>query len=125
MKYRNLFSIAVLFVTLAACQSAGIPPPETPAQTVFVAKGQFLIALGVANNYRALPPCPTVIVCSSPSVVAILQKTANATDVALDAAETTVNDPAFKDGPAAVRAALLATSAISALQAITAGLRVR
>ena len=120
MKFRVLLAA----LALSACQTM-IPAPQTPAQTVFLAKGTFLIAVGVANRYKALPPCPMVVVCSSPAVVAVLQKSANATDAILDSAETTVRDPAFANTDAAGKAALAATNAVSALQAITAGLRVQ
>lgn len=122
----DVLAVAVIcFGVVAACATPAIPPPQTPSQAVFAAKGTFLIALGRANDYKALPPCPTVIVCSSTAVVAVLQKVANSTNIALDAADATVNDPAFKDSDAAGKAAAAAKSAVTALQAITDGLRIR
>lgn len=122
---KRLFLIPALPIFVAACSVLGLPDPQTPAQAVYETQGGFLAALTVANQYKSLPPCPTVKICSDPKVVAVVQKVATATDAALQSADATVNDPAFKDGPVAQKAALAAQSALTALTTITATLTLK
>lgn len=115
-------AIVVASLVLAGCSSL---PASDPAQGVFAARGVFSAALDVANRYKALPVCgmPMVLVCSTPSVVATVQKSANAANAVLDSAETTVRDPAFAKGNAAQQALASANAAVAALTAITSQLK--
>ncbi|HTD67428.1 MAG TPA: hypothetical protein VK846_12950 [Candidatus Limnocylindria bacterium] len=117
-----LFAFAVC---LSACSQIGIPAAKSPPQAVFEAKTAFLGAVRIANDYKSLPPCPTVTICSNPSVVVVIQKAAVATQAALNSADATVNDPQFKDGSVAQKAAVAAQNSFAAFVAITATLRTK
>src|SRR6267154_4100171 len=85
-RYKGIASALALALALAGCSSLGLTT-TSPAQGVFAARGIFSAALDVANRYKALPACGgMVVVCSTPSVVATLQKSANAANAVLDSA---------------------------------------
>ena len=122
-RYKGIASALALALALAGCSSLGLTT-TSPAQGVFAARGIFSAALDVANRYKALPACGgMVVVCSTPSVVATLQKSANAANAVLDSAETTVKDPAFAGSSVAQKALASADAAVSALTAITSQLK--
>lgn len=49
---RYITTILAAGFMLAACAQLGFPAPQTPAQTVYVAKADFLAALTIANQYK-------------------------------------------------------------------------
>ncbi len=112
----------ILAVSLGSCSTV-LPTPKTPAQAVFEAKGTFLATVTLANQYKALPTCPTAMpICKTDAMVGLLQKSANATDAALDAAQATVTDPKFVGTSTATASLVAAQNALVALQAIAAQL---
>lgn len=124
---KRLLALAFAGFALAACSTFGIPAPQSPAQTVYAAKGDFAAALTIANQYAALPRCGTPSappLCSESNIVQNVNKAAHAADASLDAAEATVRDPAFSNNSDAVsKAVAAATNAVAALQAVTSTLK--
>lgn len=107
---------------LVACQALGLPEPQTPQQAVYAAKVTFAGTLVLANEYKELPPCPTVLICSDEGAVTKLRLAGNAAKTTLDAAENTVRDPNFK-GSKTDAAVVAATQAVSAFAQITQQVR--
>lgn len=121
---RLLIAAALL---LAACGTTLPPSPQTPAQAVYLAEGNFTVALSVATKYKALPDCdkpPAPILCSKASVIADIQKAANTAWPLLQAAQATVTSPNFK-GSMTDQAVVSAQNAVGALQTIVNALRVQ
>lgn len=111
---------------LSACGTTLPPTPQTPAQAVYLAEGNFTAALSVATKYKALPDCAAPaapVLCSKASVVSDVQKTANTAWALLQAAQATVTDPNFK-GSMTDQAVVSAQNAVGALQTITSSLKV-
>lgn len=119
-----LFAGALL---LASC-GTGLPPtPQTPAQAVYLAEGDFTAALSVATKYKALPDCSALavpVLCSKASVVTDVQKSANTAWALLQAAQATVTDPNFK-GSMSDQAVVSAQNAVGALKTIVSSLKVQ
>jgi hypothetical protein len=114
----------VLAAALAAC--AGQPVPQSPAQAVYAVEGDYAAALAVAVQYRALPPCAAAAtpLCSTPEVLAQLEKGDAAAWIAIEAAQNTVRTPgaSSNDETAALAAA---QQAATAFQQIAATLKVK
>jgi hypothetical protein len=109
---------------MAAC--AAQPAPQSPAQAVYAVEGDYAAALAVAVQYRALPSCSatTTALCSTPEVLAQLEKGDAAAWSAIEAAQNTVRAPGTSgnDETAALAAAQQATTAF---QQIAATLKVK
>jgi hypothetical protein len=114
-----------LAAALAAC--AGLQPaPQSPAQAVYAVEGDYAAALAVAVQYRALPQCApsTSALCSTPEVLAQLEKGDAVAWSAIEAAQNTVRTPgASTDAETAALAA--AQQATAAFQQIAATLKVK
>jgi hypothetical protein len=124
---RKLMLALVASFALSACATTvELPELQTPAQKVFAAKGIFDAALVVANQYKALPMCPSSgFLCHEPSVVASIVTIAEAADDVLDAAEATVRNPIFAGSDTEAKVVISAQNAVAALTAITDRLRVQ
>lgn len=110
---------------LAACGTVLPPQPETPAQSVYLAHGEFNAALILATKYKALPACEVPappILCSSTDVVTKVQQAANVAWTLIQAAETTVRDPQFA-GSKTDQAVVSAQNAVGAFKALVNTLR--
>lgn len=59
--------ILVMALGLSSC--ATVPPPKTPAQTVYALEGTYAASLSIVVGYRQLPPCPTSAICQDPAVM--------------------------------------------------------
>jgi hypothetical protein len=117
----------VLALALAPAACAGLQPaPQSPAQAVYAVEGDYAAALAVAVLYRALPPCAaaTTALCSTPELLAQLEKGDAAAWSAIEAAQSTVRAPgaSSNDETAALAAAQQATTAF---QQIAATLKVK
>jgi len=118
--------IAVMFALLTltgfGCSTSPTATTLTPQQTVFEAKASYELALTAAVAYKNLPSCEkSQPPCSTPAVVAQLQKAQPVVRQALDAAESAVRTPGF--GTDVVNTSIIAaTSALRAFTAITASL---
>ena len=113
-------SVVVMALVLSACSIM----PQSPAQTVYVAKIDHAAALIPAVAYKHLPACSDAVKppCSDIAVVGQLQMADDVADGALDAAETAVRTPGF--GKDVVRTAVAAANAaVAALVSITNTLR--
>jgi hypothetical protein len=114
-----------LVATLASC-AGGQPAPQSPAQAVYAVEGDYAAALAVAVQYRALPSCAAAAtpLCSTPEVLAQLEKGDTAAWSAIEAAQNTVRTPgaSSNDETAALAAAQQATTAF---QQIAATLKVK
>jgi hypothetical protein len=113
-----------LAASLAACSLQ--PAPQSPAQAVYAVEGDYTAALSVAVQYRALPPCSSLAsgLCSTPEVLAQLQKGDAAAWSAIAAAQNTVRTPgASSDAKMAALAA--AQQETTAFQQIAATLKVK
>lgn len=120
---RLIFSAALL---LTACGSTLPPTPQTPAQAVYLAEGDFTAALSVATKYKVLPDCavPSApVLCSKTAVVTDVQKAANTAWALLQSAQATVTDPQFK-GTMTDQAVVSAQNAVGALKTIISTLKV-
>jgi len=124
---RKLIVALAAAAMLAGCTALGIPSPQTPAQTVYTAKSDFLAAVLIANQYKALPGCAVPdapVLCAKADVVVNIKLAANAAKATLDSAEAAVRDPAF-DGNAVDKAVVAATNAVGAFVTITTQLKVK
>jgi hypothetical protein len=106
---------------LASCANI-FPAPQTPAQAVYESKAAFLVALRAADDYAALPRCPAEPLCSDADTIAAIRISAKAAQASLDAAQSVVTDPAFKNGDALEKSVVAATGAVTAFAAIAAQL---
>lgn len=120
----NLLLVGLLSLSLMGCGEtwkAAIPPkPKTPAQAVYLAKGDYDGLLKAAGKYNLLPRCdaPAVpVLCSDKAVVEQLRKADFAVQTALDAAEATVRNPQFGQAidESAVAAALESIAAFKTI----------
>lgn len=112
---------AVLLSLLVACASV---QPETPAQAVFASKSVYAGALVIAVQYKKLPACPAIPLCSDPLIVAKLQNADSIAAPALNSAEAAVRNPDF--GKNALGTAVIAAqNAVQALTSITSTLKVK
>lgn len=112
--------ILAFALAVAGCASTG---NTTPEQTVFGAKSTYAAALTAAVAYKKLPACAATAPppCSSPAIVAQLQKADNVASSALDAAETAVRTPQIGT-TATDRAVSAASAALAAFTALLATL---
>lgn len=129
--FRALILAAAFAIAGCAATTSGTSPPGTTTtvagataeRTVFAAKSAYAVALTAAVAYKRLPVCaatPT-LPCSSPVIVAQLQKADNVAAGALDAAEAAVRTPSI--GTTARDTAVgAATAALAALNALVATL---
>lgn len=114
--------LACILITLVGC--SGNLKPDTPAQSVFAAKATYAGALIIAVQYKNLPACPKVPICSDPLIVGKLQAADNIAAPALNSAEAAVRNPDF--GRSALQTAVIAAqNAVSALTSITSTIRVK
>jgi len=115
---KRLFIVALL--ALSACATA----PQSPAQAVYAAHGNYAAALTVAVAYRRLPPCAPSgpPLCSDKRIVADLQKADNVAFDALSAAQRVARAPGA--GANVQTAINAANQAIGAFSSITASLQV-
>jgi hypothetical protein len=118
---RAQFIAGAIALLLASCANI-FPAPQTPAQAVYESKAAFLVALRIADRYAALPRCPAESLCSDAGTVAAIRTSAKAAQASLDAAQTAVTDPAFKNGDALAKSIVAADGAVAAFAAITAQL---
>ena len=124
---KRFFTLAIAALALCACAAIGLPAPQTPAQTVYTAKSDFLAAVLVADQYKSLPDCAVPdapVLCANQNVVGNIKLAANAAKATLDSAEAAVRDPAF-DGGAVDKAVVAATNAVGAFVTITTQLKVK
>lgn len=122
----NRFILAVALL-LGACGTPLPPSPQTPAQAVYLAEGDFTAALSVATKYKSLPDCTAPaapVLCSKASVVSDTQKAANTAWALLQSAQATVTDPNFK-GSMTDQAVVAAQNAVGALKTIVSSLKVQ
>lgn len=124
--------IALIFamsLSLTACETIKTvtpPAPKTPQQAVFLAEGQYGVALKVALSYESLPRCGGTVpkLCSDKTIVEKLRLSQLAARAALDAAESTVRNPVF--GVSAMESAVIAaTNAVQAFDKVQLALGVR
>lgn len=121
MNIARHYAAVFLMTLVAGCASV---KPDTPAQSVFAAKATYAGALIVAVQYKNLPACPKVPVCSDPLIVGKLQAADNIAAPALNSAEAAVRNPDF--GRSALQTAVIAAqNAVSALTSITSTIRVK
>lgn len=119
--------LAMIFAgsILTGCISFG-GIASTPAQRVFAAKGDFDTYLILANAYGSLPTCPEQApVCKTATVLDAVKKGAHTAKDALDAADTVVNDPAWKGTDKATAYADAAVAAVHAFFVITSDLKTK
>lgn len=119
----KLVIFAVLILT--ACGTALPPKPETPAQAVYLAQGDYDVALVAAVKYKNLPDCSVQnhpVLCSDAKVVSKVQEVANGAWLALQSAQTTVRDPKFSSSDMD-KAVLSAQNAVGAFSAIVKTLK--
>lgn len=114
--------IGMLCLLLACCS---LPPPQSPAQSVYQMKAGFLVSLKVAEHYVSLPPCPATPLCADQNIVDKVLLAAHAAKTALDAAESTVTDPAFAQQDLTPRILVAASQALSVFNAMTDNLKVQ
>lgn len=129
MKIKNLLAISLMSFSLAACNTDSIIPiaPKSPSQAVYLAEGEYLVAVKIAAKYNtelkdcSLPDAPKV--CRSQAVVDVLRLSQKSARATLDAAEGTVRNPAF--GSSALSSAVIAAEgAVKAFKDLTATLGV-
>ena len=117
-------ALIALASALAAC--AARPAPQSPAQAVYAVEGDYAAALAVAVQYRALPQCSasTTAMCSTPEMLAQVEKGDAAAWAAIEAAQNSVRTPgaSSNDETAALAAA---QQAAAAFQQIAATLKVK
>jgi hypothetical protein len=118
---RAQFIAGAVALLLASCANI-FPAPQTPAQAVYESKAAFLVALRAADDYAALPRCPAEPLCSDADTIAAIRISAKAAQASLDAAQSVVTDPAFKNGDALEKSVVAATGAVTAFAAIAAQL---
>jgi hypothetical protein len=118
---RAQFIAGAIALVLASCANL-FPAPQTPAQAVYESKAAFLVALRAADDYAALPRCPAEPLCSDADIAAAIRTSAKAARASLDAAQSAVTDPAFKNGDALEKSIVAANGAVAAFAAITAQL---
>jgi hypothetical protein len=118
---RAQFIAAAVALVLASCANL-FPAPQTPAQAVYESKTAFLVALRAADDYAALPRCPAQPLCSDADTVAAIRISAKAAQASLDAAQSVVTDPDFKNGDALQKSIVAANGAVTAFAAIAANL---
>lgn len=114
---------------LSACQSmeAVTPPaPKTPQQAVFLAESEYGVALHAALQYESLERCKEggPKLCSDQAIVDRLRLARLAARSTLDAAESTVRNPAFSQDLLA-SAVIAATNAVAAFNKIQTELGVK
>jgi len=125
----SIVLMAAMSLSLTACETIKTvtpPAPKTPQQAVFLAEGQYGVALKVALSYESLPRCGGAVpkLCSDKVVVEKLRLSQLAARAALDAAESTVRNPVF--GKSAMESAVLAaTNAVTAFDKVQATLGVK
>ena len=96
------------------------PVPKTPAQAVFLAKGEYNAILVAAVHYNELPRCLPQggqRLCSNAAVVDQIRRADAVALAALDAAEATVRNPLF-GGQILTSSAVAATNAVGAYKEI-------
>ena len=118
---RAQFIAGAVALLLASCANL-FPAPQTPAQAVYESKAAFLVALRTADDYAALPRCPAEPICADADMIAAIRISAKAAQASLDAAQSVVTDPAFKNGDALEKSAAAADGAVTAFAAIAAQL---
>lgn len=124
---KRIFYCLIWALLLTACGSTLPPTPQTAAQAVYLAEGDFTAALSVATKYKALPDCSAPaapVLCSKASVVSDVQKAANTAWALLQAAQATVTDPKFH-GSMTDQAVVSAQNAVGALKTIVDQLKVQ
>lgn len=114
---RNL-SVILLLLVLTACAS-GI---QNDAQRVFQIQQNYNTGLAVAAAYKALPECPTTLVCKKPEIVKALQDADSIAAPGLKSAQACVRSPVCTNTALAVDAA---NTAVAALTAITSKLNTK
>jgi hypothetical protein len=118
---RAQFIAGAVALLLASCANL-FPAPQTPAQAVYESKAAFLVALRTADDYAALPRCPAEPICADADMIAAIRISAKAAQASLDAAQSVVTDPAFKNGDALEKSVVAANGAVNAFAAIAAQL---
>lgn len=118
---RAQFIAGAVALLLASCANL-FPAPQTPAQAVYESKAAFLVALRTADDYAALPRCPAEPICADADMIAAIRISAKAAQASLDAAQSVVTDPAFKNGDALEKSVAAADGAVTAFAAIAAQL---
>lgn len=110
----------VFLMILAGCTSGGTKLDAQ--QTLYQIEGDFLIAVTVADDYKALPACGSgVVLCSDASVVAKLGPAAKNAQTVIYGAEKTVRDPNFKGDLSGI--VIAAQNALNVLTTLTAALK--
>lgn len=111
----------VLTSALIGCASLATAP-QSPAQAVYAAHGDYIAALSIAVAYKSLPPCRAsdagvvAFLCASPLVVAGLQRADDAAFAALSTAQALVRSPGVAGAVAG--SITLARRAVDAFAAI-------
>lgn len=117
--------IGALLLAFALAGLGCATTPQTPAQSVYQVQGSYAAALQIAVTYKQLPKCQqgSPVICSTPTVVAQLQKADDVAYAALTAAQNIVRTPgAGANFQTAITAAQQATAAFAS---ITATLRTK
>lgn len=118
---RAQFIAGAVALLLVSCAKL-FPAPQSPAQAVYESKAAFLVALHAAGGYAALPRCPAQPLCADANIVADIKSSATAAQASLDAAQSVVTGPAFRNGDTRAKAVAAAIGAVAAFAAITAAL---
>lgn len=109
--------IVLLALALGACSTG-----PSPQASVYATKSAYAVALTGAVAYNRLTPCglpASPPLCRDAAVVTQLRKASDATDAAIDSAETVVRDPKSSADLKAA-AELAASEALKALNKILA-----
>jgi hypothetical protein len=120
---KALALLAFLALTGFGCATTAPVLDQAAAERgVFEAKAAYEVALTAAVAYKKLPICgPSQPPCSTPAIVAQLQKAQPAARVTLDAAQAAVTSPGFGANILSTSVAS-ATAAVAAFSAITSTL---
>jgi len=110
--------LALALILLTGCVS-GL---QTNAQRMYQIDSNYQGALTIAVAYKALPACPTTLVCSKTEIVKQLQDADNVAFPALQSAQACVRATTCTNADLAIQAA---NTAVAALVQITSSLQVK
>lgn len=113
--------ILAVFLTLLAVGGC-VSGLQTNAQRLYQIDSNYQAALTIAVAYKALPDCPSTVVCKKAAVVKQLQDADNVAFPALQSAQACVRATTCQNSDLAITAA---NTAIAAFTAITANLQVK
>lgn len=109
----KLIPCIMLSILVSACATAQLPVPKTPSQAVFELKTAEGAAITIANQYKALPPCPQAVLCSDPQTVLKVDTADKVAREAIDTAESAVRGSiSVKDPQSLIDTANLAVTAL-------------